>query len=74
MEGIDDDEISRLLLRPDEVKRKQEMWEKRKENIEWLKKQEEKAADDRKNPDKAARRQRQQRKRKINRANQEGHQ
>merc|ERR1719370_2015336 len=73
LEGIDDDEICRLLLRPEEVKRKQDMWEKRKENIEWLKKQEEKAADDRKNPDKAAKRQRQQRKRKINRANQDGH-
>lgn len=73
LEGIDDDEIDRMLLRPDEIVRKTEMWETRKENIEWLKRQEEKAADERNNPEKLAKRQRQQRKRKSNRNNHDTH-
>ena len=73
LEGIDDDEIDRMLLRPDEISRKTQMWEKRKENIDWVKRQEEKAADELNNPEKLAKRQRQQRKRKLNRANNEGH-
>ena len=62
-----------MLLRPDEVRRKKDMWEQRKENIEWQRKQEEKAQDERDNPEKAAKRQKQQRKRKINRSNQDSH-
>merc|ERR1719466_690419 len=53
LEGIDDDEIDRMILKPPEIKRKTEMWESQKDNIDWIKRQEEKAAEEKNNPEKA---------------------
>lgn len=53
LEGIDDDEIDRMILKPPEVKRKTEMWESRKDNIDWIKRQEDKAQEEKNNPEKA---------------------
>ena len=49
------------------------MWEKRKDNIEWEKKQIEKALDEKMHPEKADRKRKQARKRKHNQANKQEH-
>ncbi|CBY12764.1 unnamed protein product [Oikopleura dioica] len=55
LEGIDDDEISCMILNEAEVSRKTTMWENRKENKEWVKRQEEKRLEEASNPPKAKR-------------------
>lgn len=55
LEGIDDDEISCMILNDAEVSRKTKMWENRKENKEWVKRQEQKRLEEASNPPKAKR-------------------